>query len=104
MQKKFQSLHSAIKETQIPSKSFSNPSKRDAGGVPRDESRKPSFLDDQNRNTRDEHDEVTAKKEKQLADLFARTYSSGKWLVLRERLLSRTFCSTTVISSIKGLA
>ncbi|KAI3864103.1 hypothetical protein MKW98_031695, partial [Papaver atlanticum] len=36
--------------------------KRDAGGVPRDESRKPSFLDDQNRKTKDEHDEVTAKK------------------------------------------
>lgn len=82
--KKFQSLHSAIKETQILSKLFSNPSKRDAGGVPHDESHKPSFYDDQNRKSRDEHDEVTAKRQelgalnKKVTDLTQALISSCK--------------------------
>ncbi|KAI3939341.1 hypothetical protein MKW98_022209 [Papaver atlanticum] len=82
--KKFQSLHSAIKETQILSKSFSNLSKRDAGGVPHDESHKPSFYDDQNRKSRDEHDEVTAKRQelgalnKKVKDLTQALISSCK--------------------------
>ncbi|KAI3991503.1 hypothetical protein MKX01_006805 [Papaver californicum] len=82
--KKVQSLHSAIKETQILSKSFSNLSKRDAGGVPQDESRKPSFLDDQNRKSREEHDEVTAKRhelgalDKKVKDLTQSLISSCK--------------------------
>ncbi|MCL7050994.1 hypothetical protein MKW94_012701 [Papaver nudicaule] len=84
LHKKSQSFRSAIKEMQILSKSFSNLSKRDAGGVPCDESRKPSFLDDQNRESREEQDAVTAKRQelgaldKKVQDLTQSLISSCK--------------------------